>query len=361
MTASQASAALPAVDRARPLRPRLDSLTGIRAVAALTVFAHHTHSALTHGSWFGRLATQGSSGVAFFFVLSGFVLTWSSRIGDTATAFYRRRAARIVPLYLLAWLGGVALNLSTGESPLRHQLPALLGLQAWVPADDVHFAGNAVLWSLSCEAFFYLLFPVLVGRLRRLPDRRAGLLLAAVLAAAVAWPVALHPARPSGVSYWLMYLFPPARLPEFVAGILLALLVSRGALPRVPVAPALVVAAVAYLAAGWAPMFLQPVALMLLPWALVIAAAAQHDQSGGRPAPDWLVRLGIWSFAFYLFHQLVIKEVTHRYVPAGGPDRLLSALALLAVAVALAALLCERVEQPLERRLRGARQVPAAG
>ena len=95
---------------------RLDSLTGIRALAAFAVFAHHAHSALIASPGLGHLTRQGSSGVAFFFVLSGFVLTWSSRPDDTKISFYRRRIARILPLYLLAWWGGVALNLVTGES-----------------------------------------------------------------------------------------------------------------------------------------------------------------------------------------------------------------------------------------------------
>jgi len=334
-------------------RSRLDSLTGIRALAAFAVFAHHAHSALIANPGLGHLTRQGSSGVAFFFVLSGFVLTWSSRPDDTARSFYRRRIARILPLYLLAWWGGVALNLVTGESPLVRQLPALFGLQAWAPSDRVHFAGNAVLWSLSCEAFFYLVFPLIIGRLRALSSRAAGGLLAAVLAAGIGWPVLLHPRYGSGLRYWLMYLFPPTRLLEFVAGILLALLVSRGALARIPLLPVTLFAAGTYLLAGWAPMYLQPVALMLLPWALVIVAAAQHDLAGGSPAPGWLVRLGVWSYAFYLFHQLILKDFAFVCRPGSTLMQLVCSLVLLLVAIALARLLAERVEAPLERRLRG--------
>ena len=334
-------------------RSRLDSLTAIRALAAFAVFAHHAHSALITSPGLGHLTRPGSAGVAFFFVLSGFVLTWSSRPDDTARSFYRRRIARILPLYLLAWWGGVALSLVTGESPLVNQLPALFGLQAWVPSDRVHFAGNTVLWSLSCEAFFYLCFPLVIGRLRGLRTRAAAVLLGGVLGAAIAWPVLLHPTTGSGVRYWLMYLFPPTRLLEFVAGILLALLVSRGALARIPLLPVSLLAAGSYLLAGWSPMYLQPVALMLLPWALVIVAAAQHDLAGGNPAPGWLVRFGVWSYAFYLFHQLILKDFAFVHRPGGMLMQLLCALVLLIVAIALAGYLAERVEKPLERRLRG--------
>jgi peptidoglycan/LPS O-acetylase OafA/YrhL len=206
---------------------------------------------------------------------------------------------------------------------------------------------------MSCEAFFYLVFPLVIGRLRALSTPATGGLLAAVLVAAIGWPLLLHPSTASGVRYWLMYLFPPARLLEFVAGILLALLVSRGALGRIPLGPATLLAVAVYLAAGWAPMYLQPVALMLLPWVLVIVAAAQHDLAGGSPAPAWLVRLGVWSFAFYLFHQLIIKEVAFAWLPDRTLVQAGCSLVLLAVAIALAGLLAERVEKPLERRLRG--------
>jgi peptidoglycan/LPS O-acetylase OafA/YrhL len=152
-----------------------------------------------------------------------------------------------------------------------------------------------------------------------------------------------------------MYLCPATRLLEFVAGILLAVLVARGTLSRIPLLPVSVLAAAVYLLAGWAPMYLQPVALMLLPWALVIVAAAQHDLAGGSPAPGWLVRLGVWSYAFYLFHQLILKEFAFVHRPGSMAMQLVCSLLLLAAAIALAGLLAERVEHPLERRLRGRR------
>ena len=57
---------------------RLDALTGLRFWFAFLVVVHHS---LQH--WFGDrvypVADFGYIGVDFFFVLSGFVLTWSWR------------------------------------------------------------------------------------------------------------------------------------------------------------------------------------------------------------------------------------------------------------------------------------------
>src|SRR5205823_3153004 len=52
--------------------------------------------------------------VSFFFVLSGFVLTWNNSARDTRR-YYRNRLARIVPNYVVTW----ALALVVG---MRHRL-----------------------------------------------------------------------------------------------------------------------------------------------------------------------------------------------------------------------------------------------
>jgi peptidoglycan/LPS O-acetylase OafA/YrhL len=80
----------PATARA-PLR-KLPSLTGLRWVAAMLVFGFHvgTMHVIAEPDYqaaVSRLFTLGLSGVQFFFTLSGFVLVWSARPGDTPLAF----------------------------------------------------------------------------------------------------------------------------------------------------------------------------------------------------------------------------------------------------------------------------------
>src|SRR5947208_9971420 len=85
----------------QPVRPvaRLDALTGLRFWFAFLVVMHHS---LEH--WFGPrvypVADFGYIGVDFFFVLSGFVLTWSWRPELRARRFWWHRFARIWPLHL---------------------------------------------------------------------------------------------------------------------------------------------------------------------------------------------------------------------------------------------------------------------
>src|SRR4051794_6620867 len=88
---------------------RLPALTGLRFVAALMVFMFHAINAFIFAdknvqSGFDRLFHQAASGVSFFFVLSGFVLTWAVRPTDSIGAFLRRRVVRIYPNHLVTYV-----------------------------------------------------------------------------------------------------------------------------------------------------------------------------------------------------------------------------------------------------------------
>lgn len=109
----------------------------------------------------------GYAGVTFFFVLSGFVLTYSHR--DEANAvfdrrtFWLKRVARIYPTHILTLIISIPLMISHGLNPKGSILIAgnALLLQSWIPTSGGYFSGNPVAWSISDEAFFYALFPFL--------------------------------------------------------------------------------------------------------------------------------------------------------------------------------------------------------
>lgn len=112
-------------------RGRLDSLTGLRALAAAVVFLDHVPPLLS-GHLAGaesHIGVQGAIGVTFFFALSGLVLQWSARDRDTVRAFYRRRAARVYPAYAVACAAGGGARGGVPRWPVQHragghQLPA---------------------------------------------------------------------------------------------------------------------------------------------------------------------------------------------------------------------------------------------
>jgi peptidoglycan/LPS O-acetylase OafA/YrhL len=328
---------------------RLDSLTGMRFVAALGVFGLHTTGSAPEA--LRALAAPGNTGVCFFFVLSGFVLAWTARDGDRAPAFYRRRVARVVPNHVVTWAVVLVALLATGAGVGAEALAALLLVQAWVPDQDVVLAVNGPSWTLACEAFFYLCFPVLLPLLARV-RRRASLAVALGVAPAVwttLWTVLLD--DPVGeVGLYVVANLPPVRLLEFALGIVVALLVRDGRWD-LPLRWAALLAAAAYAVTVVAPEQYGTSATTALPYAVLVAALAHADVARRRTALSgrWAVRLGTWSFAFYLVHVPVLDALK---AVAGEATWWQRGVVALPLALLAAALLFRLVERPAESRLR---------
>jgi peptidoglycan/LPS O-acetylase OafA/YrhL len=164
-------------------RARNPTLDGIRALAVLWVFAFHAQALLgggigsaSRGSG-AALAETGLLGVQLFFVLSGFLLAlpWmrsaqAAAPGPSAGRFYRRRMRRILPAYYVhvALLFALILPLLHGGYALLQgglgalNLAAHAGLMHFLHPGSAGSLGlNMALWSLSIEAQFYLLLPLL--------------------------------------------------------------------------------------------------------------------------------------------------------------------------------------------------------
>jgi peptidoglycan/LPS O-acetylase OafA/YrhL len=344
---------------------RLDALTGLRFWFAFLVVVHHS---LQH--WFGGrvypVADFGYIGVDFFFVLSGFVLTWSWRPEVPARRFWWNRVARIWPLHLTTLVLGVAFVADQMNRPgVLGTVANLLLLQAWVPSDKVYFGYNAVAWSLSCEVFFYLAFPWLVRGINALTARGRRVLIAAVVGVLLLYPgvfsLTLAPHDFSGWE-WTTYVAPLWRLGEFVIGIVAALAVRDGWRPRMRGWHALVLAGVlaaGLLADGLVHGALRNRPLVEVAGMLVVAqviVCIAGDELGGRRrllASRPMVALGAASYALYLCHALVYGWVVSRWSWTGdGMMRVVGWSAYVALAVALAFSLHHWVEVPAERWLR---------
>lgn len=343
---------------------RLDSLTGLRFPAALAVFAFHASTHSIEGTAHDvamAIAGRGYIGVAFFFMLSGFVLTWSRREGDDVRGFYRRRFARIAPVYWVC-LAGATLLLIVGTGnlvkPVVTALPSVVALQAWIPVPSIYFGGNGPGWSISAEMFFYLCFPLLV---LALPHRRGRIALGGLAAVLMLGPaLVLHPtgSDQTDPAFWAIYVLPAARISDFIIGMLVAHAVKNGWRPPVGLAGALVLSLAAYVVTGFTPPWSTVSIVTAVPFALLLAAAATSDLGGRRTVltSSWAVKLGEWSFAFYLVQASVLRVQHEAAQVLGGGPALEWSLVVVAFAVCLglSAALYTIVERPLERRLRHA-------
>ena len=350
----------------RPSGPtHLRSLTGLRFFAAMGVVLYHLSLYFTPLDHSLDAFGYGFTGVSFFFVLSGFVLTWSHREGDSTRKFYRNRLARVWPLHAVTTFLSTLVPSMAASATIWPALPFVLTLtQAWVPAGGYVASFNGVSWSLSCEAFFYLSFPFLIRMLGK--EQKTGLLAGFVYGSIVALGIYVSVSFSGAAVNYLLGTMPLYRLGEFVLGMSLALMIGRGWRPRLRLSHAVAVTLGLYgslmlasiVASGGAtPVPATYANLVMLPgFIAVIAAAATNDLRGpGKgPASNTMVRLGRWSFALYLVHELVIrlaKPLVDGLDAAGA----LAVSALVVVAsVAISGLLYEFVESPAEKWLRAA-------
>jgi peptidoglycan/LPS O-acetylase OafA/YrhL len=366
-------------------------LTSIRFFAALWVVIFHLHESgvaagneFATGRWLQNLIATGYCGVALFFVLSGFILSYNyltlETHGSRLQQYWVARAARVLPLYLFGLLldspAVVAGVLKMGVTPASVAwivgvlVACILLMQAWIPR--VALVWNGPGWSLSAEAFFYAVFPFAIGRIRRRPTRNLWLSLfllqAAMLVPAVcalAWMpefsgVPASAAVRGGIGPNFLKFFPLFRLPEFLFGMVLGVLFCRASsispLRRrsslIGIGGMSGVVVICALGAGDIPYALLHNGLLLIPFGALILGLAQSDSAFARVlSGKWLETLGCASYALYIIHVPVIHYAQalqgrlHWKTAYPGCEM----LALLLLLVVLAVALLSWYEEPARR------------
>lgn len=212
----------------------IHALTGMRFFAALVVVVVHSIQQATGTGIWGPLATNA---VTFFFVLSGFILTYvyHERIWQAGIAkFYVARFARVWPLHVacFALIILVTRHFSGSELLLKEdtwQITSHLTLvQSWIPLKGWAMRYNGPAWSISTEFGFYLLFPLLLLIARR----GFGKLALGCLGVSVASVVAMQFAVNYGVMHWpiaveIGYINPIVRAFDFAVGMWIASIFLR--------------------------------------------------------------------------------------------------------------------------------------
>ena len=214
---------------------QLPQITFTRFLAALSIVFLH-YGLLTWPMNTELLSPFGGDLIAamsYFFILSGFVLVISiakteqlpERIDNWA--FWKRRAARFVPLYLLALFISFAINFRYDPSiPIKWQIQsyyhALFFLQSWKykMALDVNYPS----WSLSVEAFFYLIFPLVYRILNELKNRK--LLIVSIIAWLLNYYIFLY-LKLENAPTNLLHFFPMLHVATFITGICFGILFVR--------------------------------------------------------------------------------------------------------------------------------------
>ena len=341
----------------------IPSLDGLRAVSiAIVFFAHAGLSPLIPGGF----------GVTVFFFLSGFLISTLlvqeyDRHGSIALgAFYMRRLVRLGPPLVITLAAAAALvyaGLAEGDLSLGALVSQLFFYNNYYqlqPNPDVFVEGLAILWSLSVEEHFYLIYPAVFLAFARgwIGLKSVVLMLALILAwRAFRFYVFID-------SEWELYISTDTRIDSMLYGCLLALMNAKGQTPRIFqdrfMYPLLGIAIVALLFSfafqditfrSTIRYSLQGIALMPLFYFAVI----RHDLWLFRPL-NWkpVRKIGQYSYTLYLAHYVIIFALIHNGLDQSNKIMFIPIAA--AISIAFAALVyyaAERPMKPLRARLTG--------
>jgi exopolysaccharide production protein ExoZ len=340
------------------------SIQACRGLAALLVVLHHLGDAMASGKYFGATSfavpfVAGDAGVEFFFVLSGFIITWVhfDDFGKPANVlrYLRRRAVRIYPAY---WIVFSIVYLFAQASPslrsaMPHDYPTILKSLGLMPQDSFTVgAGSApvivVAWTLQYEVCFYLLIALFIV------SRLVGVLVCISLLAN------------AGACQVRQCSFPRSFLAEnlillFGLGALIACCRKRSMHIKGPVAVA-TLSGLAFLSYGAFEAVTGTGALPIdrrliygVLSGVVIFALVQSENDGHlRINSRWVSFLGESSYSLYLIHYPLISALCKFMIYVGLAGR---PGAIVAYPFILGACICAsvgfhlRVERPILRAL----------
>ncbi len=307
------------------------------------------------------LARGGYLAVGTFFVLSGFVLARSYREREWDRGRLVRygiaRIARVYPGYLLSLIivsPFMYRSLFAGGAGASRRAALItdysLVLQGWTGALGVGW--NTPAWSLSCELFFYLCFPVLLMWL----GKRTWPRMTAAAAISILLPVSLAGLH---VPFWWKPLYHTA---DFVVGILAshafdAIAAREGAMERMGMWLYGAAGSVGALIVAFPRLLRGAIELnsALRPVNVVILIGLAIG--GGFPARLLSCRvvkyLGKASYSMYILHVPLLWWYS-RYIwsSASAVSQAAAAVLYIGCVIVVSAIAFELVEEPANRMIR---------
>lgn len=313
-------------------KPELAGLTGVRFYAALLVFLSHVTILPGMDVFSGRMLVfnAGVVGVSFFFVLSGFILTYNysdlfqnSIFKSDYQRFVWDRLTKIYPVHLLMLAAMIPLQLMSPNKPLDWRAVPfhfLLSQCFWpFTTPDFYAYLNVPSWSISCEWLFYLLAPLLL--FLALGSSRRWILAGIVLCYLGGMLAILSSAQSDYSRLYFLSWFAPSRCIDFIIGVAVGVLylrVDRGRIARL--SNAYQVLGLTILIAGacyrqfapwpfWGGLLYLPGSAMF-----ILGLAGNRGLFVGHLGQPLLLRLGTASFSFYMIHVPVIRSMRAVYL-----------------------------------------------
>ncbi|MEG2264610.1 MAG: acyltransferase [Acinetobacter sp.] len=346
----------------------MHSLTLLRMFAAFGVFLSHmgvlSQSNIPQFNAISKYFFNGYIGVTFFYILSGFIITYSFSRHLTEGTFSNKdfivyRFARLFPVHIVSlvcvlFLFGYMKNFeATNKEAL---ISNVFLLQSFIPNSDYYFSFNPVSWSISCEMFFYLCFCLLV----KIKTRYLCVILCSVLSLNVY--VLINP--PQDISlHWLFYINPVFRISDFIIGMLVCraflaktFTLKVGVCSAMEVCSLIILAITIYIATNYISAMEFKYDLLYIPCMTLIVIAFAFD--GGIVsrllANKYLILLGEASFSFYMFHWMIVSKLIEVMEP--NKNSVLPVLVYIAtafvVSVVVSLISYKLIEMPANRFIR---------
>lgn len=345
------------------------SLTSLRFFAAAGVFLHHLGVLKTVDnkliSEAARYFFSGYAGVTFFYILSGFIISFSYDKHKKDGLFDSKdfiffRVCRIFPVHIMTLLISL-LIFSTGlEYGAENIIKLLLNLSlihAFIPLDDIYFSFNTVSWSLSCELFFYCSFIFLVALKSRI-------LIAILISILFLQLLFIFNPQSSIDDHWLFYINPAFRIIGFIIGMLLFRFHDQikvhpkyGVCSLLEIMSFLFLLFTVYISTNFVSNMSLRYDLIFLPSMALMVFIFSFDNGviSKILSNRLLIFLGEASFSFYMIHLMIIRVV----FKIGAGDAILDTknILILSVFAFLLSVLCSFLlfnffELPVNKKLR---------
>ena len=341
---------------------QIDALTSLRFFAACSVLLFHSGS-----SWLASTGLapdflitflfNGYLGVSFFFVLSGFILTYvyhsSSMNSSQVQGYAFSRFARVYPSLFLSLVAMIPFIEEIKPSKAIWQF---LMLQSWlppvIPADDYIVNWNLQVWTLSVELFFYLIFPFTLVLIKKLSDRKIFSIVILMALTIGGFRLPEIRAGDNLLFGWMAYVpIPILRTPEFIYGMSLATLFVRG---KVASYPRLLFFLVSLLLLGMASSnspWVASLAGILFGGIILLTPGSLSNGIVSRLiSSPLLVLLGKASFGIYIYQLPVRYFIRDFWEPT---FHLLARVAYIPTLILISLIILRYYEEPLRKAIKG--------
>jgi len=273
------------------------NLQAIRAIAAVQVMVFHTPF------WRPHFLSQTPWGVDLFFVLPGFIISYSA--GTSLSLFIVKRISRLVPMYwLMTFITFIASALLPSffknTRPILSHLFLSLGFIPFHKSEKIMAPVLHVGWTINYEFFFYVIFGFAMYLSLRNPRWIALITIVFLVILGIKF---------GSISDILNFYCNPLII-EFALGILIYEIWRRqndGRLPNIPMIAWTLIGSGALCIIVFAPLSRDPWIQLVdhgLPSFLIVLSGVELDQY--VRCPRFIRTIGDASYSLYLIHYHIL-------------------------------------------------------